>query len=131
MASPRDSGAAQLPPAASSPPPLHAMDADEEDDNVKQLKECATLYLSLQECLAETNRNWKSCQSSEAIASDPWWRNNPRRPSPPPAVDPLSSLRSSAAAAPGATARDRTPTPRTRPAASQPPAISAGSASGS
>ncbi|URE45800.1 hypothetical protein MUK42_14955 [Musa troglodytarum] len=63
MASPRDSGAAQRPPAASSPPPFHAMDADEEDDNVKQLKECATLYLSLQECLAETNRNWKSCQS--------------------------------------------------------------------
>ncbi|RWW05019.1 hypothetical protein BHE74_00038224 [Ensete ventricosum] len=103
MASPTDSGAAQLPPAASSPPPLHAVDADEEDDNVKQLKECATLYLSLQantsflpsflpsfasnrlplcsdlddthiircllkqECLSETNRNWKSCQSCTCL----------------------------------------------------------------
>ncbi|THU53701.1 hypothetical protein C4D60_Mb10t17240 [Musa balbisiana] len=103
MASPRDSGAAQVPPAASSPPALHAMDADEEDDNVKQLKECATLYLSLQantsflpsflasfasnrlplcsdlddthiircllkqDCLAETNRNWKSCQSCTCL----------------------------------------------------------------
>ncbi|XP_009420980.1 uncharacterized protein LOC104000621 isoform X3 [Musa acuminata AAA Group] len=77
MASPRDSGAAQLPPAASSPPPLHAMDADEEDDNVKQLKECATLYLSLQECLAETNRNWKSCQSYVQALKACHTRRNP------------------------------------------------------
>ncbi|CAD5185181.1 unnamed protein product [Musa acuminata subsp. malaccensis] len=93
MASPRDSGAAQLPPAASSPPPLHAMDADEEDDNVKQLKECATLYLLplcsdldythiircllKQECLAETNRNWKSCQSYVQALKACHTRRNP------------------------------------------------------
>lgn len=37
------------PAAAPAPPhPLHVMDADEEDENVKQLSECAALYLSLQ-----------------------------------------------------------------------------------
>ncbi|KAJ8636561.1 hypothetical protein MRB53_010828 [Persea americana] len=41
---------------------LHQTDADEDDENVKQLQECSILYLSLQECLAQTNRNWKSCQ---------------------------------------------------------------------
>ncbi|XP_043710513.1 WAS/WASL-interacting protein family member 3 [Telopea speciosissima] len=46
----------------SSPPPLHQTDADEDDENVKQLKECSVLYLSLQECLVQSNRNWKSCQ---------------------------------------------------------------------
>ncbi|KAF3499371.1 hypothetical protein F2Q69_00043472 [Brassica cretica] len=30
------------------PPPNHQMDADDEDENVKQLKECSSLYLSLQ-----------------------------------------------------------------------------------
>ncbi|KAI5572628.1 hypothetical protein BDE02_10G025000 [Populus trichocarpa] len=42
--------------------PLHQIDADEDDDNVKQLKQCSSLYLSLQECLVNSNRNWKSCQ---------------------------------------------------------------------
>ncbi|KAF9673336.1 hypothetical protein SADUNF_Sadunf10G0013400 [Salix dunnii] len=42
--------------------PLHQSDADEDDDNVKQLKQCSSLYLSLQECLVDSNRNWKSCQ---------------------------------------------------------------------
>ncbi|KMZ73953.1 hypothetical protein ZOSMA_139G00310 [Zostera marina] len=40
----------------------HQMDADEEDENVKQLKDCSTLYLALQDCLVRTDRNWKSCQ---------------------------------------------------------------------
>ncbi|XP_062110680.1 uncharacterized protein LOC133822385 isoform X2 [Humulus lupulus] len=44
------------PPSA----PLHQIDAD--DDNAKQLKECSSLYLALQDCV-NTNRNWKSCQS--------------------------------------------------------------------
>ncbi|KAK9086643.1 hypothetical protein Syun_029037 [Stephania yunnanensis] len=44
------------------PKPLHEDDADEEDDNVKQLNECSSLYLSLQDCLINSNRNWKSCQ---------------------------------------------------------------------
>ncbi|KAJ1262826.1 hypothetical protein BS78_09G139600 [Paspalum vaginatum] len=43
--------------------PLHVTDTDEEDENVKQLKECAGIYLSLQDCLAESNRNWKACQA--------------------------------------------------------------------
>lgn len=52
------------PPAASIPksPPLHEDDVDEEDESVKQLKECSSLYLSLQDCLVKTDRNWKSCQ---------------------------------------------------------------------
>uniref|UniRef100_A0A1J3E3B0 Cytochrome c oxidase assembly factor 4-like protein, mitochondrial n=1 Tax=Noccaea caerulescens TaxID=107243 RepID=A0A1J3E3B0_NOCCA len=44
------------------PPPNHQMDADDDDENVKQLKECSSLYLSLQDCLVDTNRDWKSCQ---------------------------------------------------------------------
>ncbi|KDP40063.1 hypothetical protein JCGZ_02061 [Jatropha curcas] len=43
-------------------PPLHQSDADDDDENVKQLKECSSLYLSLQDCLIDNNRNWKSCQ---------------------------------------------------------------------
>ncbi|XP_021905011.1 uncharacterized protein LOC110819962 [Carica papaya] len=43
-------------------PPVHQMEADDDDENVKQLKECSALYLSLQDCLVQNNRNWKSCQ---------------------------------------------------------------------
>ncbi|EES19500.1 hypothetical protein BDA96_09G138800 [Sorghum bicolor] len=50
-------------PLPASQRPLHATDADEEDDSVKQLNECATVYLSLQDCLIESNRNWKVCQA--------------------------------------------------------------------
>ena len=35
-------------PLAVSQQPLHVTDADEEDESVKQLNECATIYLSLQ-----------------------------------------------------------------------------------
>ncbi|PIA44725.1 hypothetical protein AQUCO_01700370v1 [Aquilegia coerulea] len=42
--------------------PLHQDDADEEDENVKQLNQCSVLYLSLQDCLIEKDRNWKACQ---------------------------------------------------------------------
>jgi cytochrome c oxidase assembly factor 4 len=42
---------------------LHVTDADEEDESVKQLNECATIYISLQDCLVESNRNWKACQA--------------------------------------------------------------------
>ncbi|EEF45437.1 uncharacterized protein LOC8261512 [Ricinus communis] len=49
-------------PSSSPPPPLHRSDADDDDENVKQLRECSSLYLSLQDCLVESNRNWKSCQ---------------------------------------------------------------------
>ncbi|XP_068661165.1 uncharacterized protein [Aristolochia californica] len=41
---------------------LHQTDADEDDENVKQLQECSKLYLSLQDCLADNDRNWKKCQ---------------------------------------------------------------------
>ncbi|PKA54851.1 hypothetical protein AXF42_Ash000686 [Apostasia shenzhenica] len=53
---------ANAPPSPSPRPALHQMEADEEDENVKQLNECSTLYLALQECLFRTDRNWKSCQ---------------------------------------------------------------------
>ncbi|KAG6575028.1 hypothetical protein SDJN03_25667, partial [Cucurbita argyrosperma subsp. sororia] len=43
--------------------PLHGSDADADDENVKQLNECSSFYLSLQECLIKTNRNWKDCQA--------------------------------------------------------------------
>ncbi|KAL5712708.1 hypothetical protein ACHQM5_014852 [Ranunculus cassubicifolius] len=58
------------PPASPEPPPppsssahhLHQDDADEEDENIKQLKDCSFLYLALQDCLIEKDRNWKACQ---------------------------------------------------------------------
>jgi hypothetical protein len=44
------SRATQKPPSSPPPPPrpTHQDDADEEDESVKQLKECSALYLSLQ-----------------------------------------------------------------------------------
>lgn len=39
------------------PPPNHQMDADDDDENVKQLKECSSLYLSLQVCVCFPNHN--------------------------------------------------------------------------
>ncbi|KAA8548548.1 hypothetical protein F0562_000185 [Nyssa sinensis] len=66
----------QLPPPQ-QPPPLHQSDADEEDENVKQLNECSSLYLSLQDCLVTTNRNWKSCQKEvQALKACNDRRNN-------------------------------------------------------
>ncbi|XP_062231338.1 uncharacterized protein LOC133928856 [Phragmites australis] len=56
------SNTSDVPPPASQRP-LHVMDADEEDESVRQLNECATIYLSLQACLVESNRNWKACQA--------------------------------------------------------------------
>ncbi|XP_065863488.1 uncharacterized protein [Euphorbia lathyris] len=53
---------AQSLPANDHQSPLHQSDADEDDENVKQLRECSSLYLSLQDCLVDNNRNWKSCQ---------------------------------------------------------------------
>ncbi|KAK6130392.1 hypothetical protein DH2020_035824 [Rehmannia glutinosa] len=52
-------------PNPNHPPPpaeLHQSDADEDDENVKQLRECSSPYLALQDCLVNSNRNWKSCQ---------------------------------------------------------------------
>ncbi|XP_051127859.1 uncharacterized protein LOC127249200 [Andrographis paniculata] len=45
-----------------APTGLHRSDADEDDENVKQLRECSSLYLALQDCLVNSNRNWRSCQ---------------------------------------------------------------------
>ncbi|PKI68807.1 uncharacterized protein LOC116187478 [Punica granatum] len=53
------------PPPQQPPEPsasLHRDDADDDDESVKQLQQCSSLYLSLQECLVNSNRNWKSCQ---------------------------------------------------------------------
>ncbi|KAL4189390.1 hypothetical protein AMTRI_Chr08g165190 [Amborella trichopoda] len=41
---------------------IHQSDLDDEDNNVKHLDHYAILYLALQDCLVNTNRNWKSCQ---------------------------------------------------------------------
>ncbi|KNA19754.1 hypothetical protein SOVF_058630 [Spinacia oleracea] len=49
-------------PSPQPPHPVHQSDADKEDENVKQLGDCSSLYLSLQDCLIKTDRNWKSCQ---------------------------------------------------------------------
>ncbi|XP_048608021.1 uncharacterized protein LOC106385123 isoform X2 [Brassica napus] len=56
--------ATENPNSETQPPPHpnHQMDADDDDENVKQLKECSSLYLSLQDCLVDSNRDWKSCQ---------------------------------------------------------------------
>ncbi|KAI8566151.1 hypothetical protein RHMOL_Rhmol02G0017400 [Rhododendron molle] len=72
------------PPTVPSPPlaqpPLHQSDADEEDDSVKQLNECSSVYLSLQDCLVNTNRNWKSCQKEvQALKACNEKRNNDKR----------------------------------------------------
>ncbi|KAK8937435.1 hypothetical protein KSP39_PZI012356 [Platanthera zijinensis] len=56
---------ANAPPSAASssqPPERHRTETDDADENVKQLNECSSFYLSLQECLNRTNRNWKTCQ---------------------------------------------------------------------
>ncbi|CAL0301201.1 unnamed protein product [Lupinus luteus] len=47
---------------APAPQRLHQSDADEDDENVKQLDECSALYLLMQNCIVESNRNWKECQ---------------------------------------------------------------------
>ncbi|KAE8076922.1 hypothetical protein FH972_015540 [Carpinus fangiana] len=49
-------------PQAQQQPALHQSDAEEGNENVKQLNECSSIYLSLQDCLVKTDRNWKSCQ---------------------------------------------------------------------
>ncbi|KAI4317693.1 hypothetical protein L6164_025543 [Bauhinia variegata] len=51
----RDNGPSQL--------PLHQNDADEKDENVMQLDECSSLYLSMQDCIVNSNRDWKKCQT--------------------------------------------------------------------
>nr|XP_009762392.1 PREDICTED: uncharacterized protein LOC104214430 [Nicotiana sylvestris] len=50
------------PPSSPPLPPVHQDDADENDETVKQLNQCSSLYLSLQDCLINTDGNWKSCQ---------------------------------------------------------------------
>ncbi|RVW55687.1 hypothetical protein CK203_001415 [Vitis vinifera] len=48
---------------------LHQDDADEDDENVKQLQQCSSLYLLLQDCLVKTDRNWRSCQKGMLFPS--------------------------------------------------------------
>ncbi|GFP90466.1 hypothetical protein PHJA_001190500 [Phtheirospermum japonicum] len=57
-------------PSPNNPSPLaelHQTDADEDDENVKQLRECSSSYLALQDCLVNSNRNWKSCQKGTTV----------------------------------------------------------------
>ncbi|GJN14249.1 hypothetical protein PR202_gb01047 [Eleusine coracana subsp. coracana] len=97
MASSSKSNSDVRPPVSQHP--LHVSDTDEEDENVKQLNECAAIYLSLQalafprpwifsmhasclfpsipifglsdcdliipfqDCLVNSNCNWKACQA--------------------------------------------------------------------
>ncbi|KAE9453191.1 hypothetical protein C3L33_14904, partial [Rhododendron williamsianum] len=69
-----------VPSPPSAQPPPHQSDADEEDDSVKQLNECSSVYLSLQDCLVNTNRNWKSCQKEvQALKACNEKRNNDKR----------------------------------------------------
>lgn len=93
--------ATENPNSETQPPPHpnHQMDADDDDENVKQLKECSSLYLSLQvllffqiiissnprsslciplnrlkvyyflqDCLVDSNRDWKSCQKRTSFS---------------------------------------------------------------
>ncbi|KAL6293293.1 hypothetical protein ACE6H2_001435 [Prunus campanulata] len=65
------------------PPPLHT-EVEDDDENVKQLKDCSVIYLSLQicglqDCLVKTDRNWKSCQVEvQALKACNERRNNGR-----------------------------------------------------
>eukprot|EP00897_Mesotaenium_endlicherianum_P006001 jgi/Mesen1/5429/ME000027S04801 len=45
-------------------PRKEADHTEEEDDDpsIKQLQNCAPLYMKLEDCLVETNRNWRACQ---------------------------------------------------------------------
>ncbi|CAL2227214.1 unnamed protein product [Prunus armeniaca] len=55
------------------PPPIHT-EVEDDDENVKQLKDCSVIYLSLQ-----TDRNWKSCQVEvQALKACNERRNNGR-----------------------------------------------------
>nr|ABK20884.1 unknown [Picea sitchensis] len=45
-----------------SVPSTHEGEVNEEDESLRQLKDCAQLYLNLQDCLIETNRDWRACQ---------------------------------------------------------------------
>ncbi|KAL0887584.1 hypothetical protein Bca101_011567 [Brassica carinata] len=57
-------------PNSETKPPNHhhQMDADDDDENMKQLRECSSLYLSLQDCLVDSNRDWKSCQKRASLS---------------------------------------------------------------
>ncbi|GAU20057.1 hypothetical protein TSUD_381490 [Trifolium subterraneum] len=49
-------------PLVEAPQPLHRSDVDDDDENVKQLDECSSLYFLMQDCVVRSNRNWKECQ---------------------------------------------------------------------
>ncbi|KAJ8565909.1 hypothetical protein K7X08_008485 [Anisodus acutangulus] len=52
------------------PPPVHQDDADEDDETVEHLNECSSVYLSLQECLINTDRNCKSQGTRRVMKED-------------------------------------------------------------
>ncbi|AES64317.2 Cox19-like CHCH family protein [Medicago truncatula] len=57
---PLDANEAKLvPPQA----PLHKSDAEDDDENVKQLDECSSLYLLMQDYIVRSSRNWKESQT--------------------------------------------------------------------
>ncbi|OMO98370.1 hypothetical protein COLO4_13963 [Corchorus olitorius] len=76
--------AAPPPKSPPLPPPhetaLHQDDATDEDENVKQLGDCSAVYLSLQDCLINSNRDWKSCQKEvQALKACNERRNNSKK----------------------------------------------------
>ncbi|KAG8370110.1 hypothetical protein BUALT_Bualt14G0083400 [Buddleja alternifolia] len=47
---PKQSPSPRHPSPPPPPPELHRSDADEDDESVKQLRECSSVYLALQVC---------------------------------------------------------------------------------
>ncbi|PNX92342.1 hypothetical protein L195_g015477 [Trifolium pratense] len=62
LAAPQQPHTSETKPLVAAPQPLHRSDADDDDENVKQLDECSSLYLLMQDCVVRSNRNWKECQ---------------------------------------------------------------------
>ncbi|KAK2447705.1 hypothetical protein QL285_007037 [Trifolium repens] len=61
-ATPQQFHRSEAKPLVAAQQPLHRDDADDDDENVKQLDECSSLYLLMQDCVVRSNRNWKECQ---------------------------------------------------------------------
>ncbi|KAK7303205.1 hypothetical protein RJT34_14107 [Clitoria ternatea] len=66
-------------PPAPAPQPLHQTDADEDDENVKQLDECSSLYLLMQDCVVRTNKDWKQCQPEVEALRECYERRKERK----------------------------------------------------
>jgi hypothetical protein len=52
-------------PQAQQQPALHQSDADEDDENVKQLNECSSIYLSLQVIQCQPHKKSKKKKNNK------------------------------------------------------------------